>query len=233
MHRYRLACVLGTVLLGLSTGAVAQNAFTARPLHVRAGPDSAYPLVARLGPGAPVQVMGCLDDWSWCDVAFDDTRGWAYGPGLTYVYQGERVPLYSYAPGLGIPVVTFSLGTYWNSYYRGRPWYAQRSMWINRRIPHHRPPGPPPHARPPLRAEAGRPRPTAHPGPEVAQRPQSAERRRGEPAPGARAERASGERGNANIRSADRRGERPTTKSNARPEERGRPDQRKGALPPG
>jgi len=161
MRSSRLILFLGTLLIGASTVASAQNAFTARPLNVRAGPDRAYPLVAQLAPGTPVDVTGCLSDWSWCDVTFDGNRGWAYAPGLNYVYQGEQVPLYSYAPGFGIPVVTFSLGAYWDRYYRGRPWFGQRAMWLHRRLPpHRRPPGPPPRARLPLHVHAqqfGRP----------------------------------------------------------------------------
>ena len=159
MRSKQLICALGTLLIGVSTAAVAQNAFTSRPLNVRAGPDRAYPLVARVGPGTPVNVNGCLNDWSWCDVSFDGNRGWAYAPALNYVYQGQQVPLYSYAPALGIPVVTFSLGTYWNQYYRGRPWYGQRTMWMHRRLPEHRrPPGPAPQNRLPLHAQQfGRP----------------------------------------------------------------------------
>lgn len=156
MRRAFLVALCGLTLTAVSAGVHAQNAYTARPANVRAGPDRTYPLVVQLGPGSPVSVMGCLDDWSWCDVAFDDSRGWVYAPSLSYVYDGSRVPLYSYAPGLGIPVVTFSIGAYWGQYYRGRPWFGQLNQWEHRRIPHRRPPGPPPHAGPPPRGGPGR-----------------------------------------------------------------------------
>src|SRR5881396_590552 len=93
----RAAALLGAFLFAAALAANAQEAFTTRTVNVRAGPDTSYPTVAVLGPGAPVQVMGCLDDWSWCDVAFADNRGWVYSPYLSYVYQGYRVPFYSYA----------------------------------------------------------------------------------------------------------------------------------------
>jgi uncharacterized protein YraI len=224
MRSHGFICVLGTLLIGVSTTALAQNAITARPLHVRAGPDRAYPLVAQLDAGAPVDVMGCLNDWSWCDVAFDGTRGWAYGPGLTYVYQGQDVPLYAYAPGLGIPVVSFSLDAYWGQYYQGRPWYGQRTMWMHRRLPaHRRPPGPAPSAHlPPLHAQTAQRGPAEH-----------------APAGRTASEHASAEHGApANIRSADRRGEQPTSeksneKSKSQPNERQEPDRSKREPPPG
>jgi len=155
MHRRRVAHSLGVLLLAAFGVASAQNAFTSRPMNVRAGPNRAYPLVTQLGPGAPVDVHGCLSDWSWCDVSFGDNRGWIYSGGLSFVYQGERVPLYSYGPSLGLPIITFSLMSYWNDYYHGRPWYAQRNSWAHRSLPARmRPPGRP-HAGPPPRA--GRP----------------------------------------------------------------------------
>jgi len=146
MGRTRFAVIAGTVLLAASAALHAQNAYTTRIANLRAGPDGSYPLVGVIDAGAPVDVQGCLSDWSWCDVIFDDTRGWVYAPSLAYVYEGARVPFYSYAPTFGLPIITFSLGTYWDRYYRGRPWYEQRREWERRHIPHRRPPGPPPRA---------------------------------------------------------------------------------------
>ena len=156
MRRRLLVHSLGALLLASLGLASAQDAYTSRPMNVRAGPNREYPLVAQLDAGAPLDVHGCLDDWSWCDVSFEDNRGWIYAGGISFVYQGDRVPLYSYGPRLGLPVITFSLMTYWNSYYRGRPWYGQRDTWSHRSLPprtrpHGRPlagPLPAPHERP-------------------------------------------------------------------------------------
>ncbi len=63
------APLLGAFLFAAVVAAHAQEAFTRRTVNVRAGPDTSYPTVAPLGAGASVEVMGCLDDWSWCDVA--------------------------------------------------------------------------------------------------------------------------------------------------------------------
>jgi len=143
--------LLGGVLFTLAIAAKAENAVTTDSTSVRAGPDSAYPEVAELDPGTPVQVMGCLDDWSWCDVAFEDMRGWLYSPDITYEYEGGYVPFYAYAPAFGLPVVTFSIDTYWGHYYHDRPWYGQREEWVHRTIRHQRPSGPSPSHSPPPR----------------------------------------------------------------------------------
>lgn len=152
MPRVTVISSFGALLLAASGIASAQNAYTAKPMNVRAGPNRDYPLVAQLDAGTPLDVRGCLSDWSWCDVSFDDNRGWVYSGGVSFVYQGERVPLYSYAPSLGLAVITFSLGAYWDDYYRGRPWYSQREQWSHRRLPEHqRPPGRPHEGPPPMR----------------------------------------------------------------------------------
>jgi uncharacterized protein YraI len=155
-----LQILVGGAALAVSTVTFAQNAETTDSAGVYAGPDSSYPEVGQLDPGTPIQVMGCLNDWSWCDVAFQDNRGWVYSPDISYGYQGGYVPLYSYAPALGISVVSFSVDSYWGSYYRGRPWYGQRDQWVHKTINHRRPPGPAPVNRLPprevVRAEPAR-----------------------------------------------------------------------------
>jgi uncharacterized protein YraI len=131
MHR-NLISMLGALLLAASGIASAQNAYTSQPMDVHAGPDEGYPLVAQVDAGAPLDVHGCLDGYSWCDVSFEDTRGWMDADGISFVYNGDRVPLYSYGPRLGLPIITFSLGAYWGNYYRSRPFYAQRDTWAHR-----------------------------------------------------------------------------------------------------
>jgi uncharacterized protein YraI len=171
--------LFGVYLLALSAAAAAQNAVTTHPADVYAGPDDSYPMVGQLDADAPVQVMGCLDDWSWCDVAFGDNRGWLYAPDLVYDYEGGYVPFYTYAPSLGVPVVQFTIGNYWDRYYHGRPWYGQRDEWEHRELRHRRPEGPPPSAGPPPRsARVERPSHGAQPEPPL--RLGSAERPRRE-----------------------------------------------------
>ena len=138
-------------LLTLPGVAFAQSqAYTNSPVNLYAGPADDYPAVSQLPPGAPVTVMGCVSGYTWCDVAAPDLRGWVYAGSLSYPYQGSNVPILSYGTAIGLPIVTFSIGSYWGSYYRGRPWYNDQKRWA-----HHPPPppgrgGPPPgHGGPP------------------------------------------------------------------------------------
>jgi uncharacterized protein YraI len=182
MLRQRLLCVARVLLAAGCGTASAQMAFTTQPLSVFAGPSTGYPVVAQLPPGTHVRVMGCLSDWSWCDVLFAGNRGWAFAPQLSYNFQGSQGPLFSYAPRLGIPIVPFTLGSYWDRHYRGRPFYSDRDVWMHRRLPPHAGPWPPPHA-----GAWPRGGPPVRPGPPVFARPFNQPRfDPGRPPPGAR-----------------------------------------------
>jgi uncharacterized protein YraI len=152
-----------TSLLIVPAAAFAQvQAYTNTSVNLRAGPAPDYPVVSQLPPGAPVTMMGCINGYTWCDVALPNLRGWVYAGSLNYPYQGNPVPVLSYGSTIGLPIVTFSIGTYWGNYYRGRPWYRDQARWAHRPPPrpgHGRPPGPPPgHGRPP--PSHGRPPPS-------------------------------------------------------------------------
>jgi uncharacterized protein YraI len=126
------------------------QAYTNSPVNLYSGPADDYPAVSQLPGGVPVTVMGCVSGYTWCDVALPDLRGWVYAGNLSYPYQGSNVPILNYGTVIGLPIVTFSIGAYWGSYYRGRPWYNDQARWA-----HHQPPppgrgGPPPgHGGPP------------------------------------------------------------------------------------
>lgn len=171
MTSIRSSLLLAAFVCSLPAAALAQEAYTNRTANVRAGPDRSYPIVAQLPPGVGLQVIGCIDDYSWCDVVFDDNRGWVYAGSLVYPYQSGRVPILGYGAVIGLPIITFSIGSYWDRYYRGRPWYRNRSYWANR--------PPPRHYRVPQRFD----RPQVRPGPQPSDRRGSQRRDRVDRAP--------------------------------------------------
>lgn len=151
---------IGALALILPLAAAAQQAFTRGTVNLRAGPSGDYPLVARLGPGQPLDVIGCTSGYGWCDVVLPDGgRGWVWARSLDYAYQERRVPLATYGAVIGVPIISFAIGSYWASYYRDRPWYGERRWWGGRPPPPVAGWRPPPPARP-----AWQPRPW-QPGP--------------------------------------------------------------------
>lgn len=119
--------------LGLSLFAIAPafgaDGYVTGDVNLRAGPDTSYPSVVMLPAGAEVAIEGCVDGWSWCDVAVGNNRGWVAGNFLQEEYQGQRVLVPEYGVRIGIPVVSFAFGTYWDDNYRNRSWYGNREHW--------------------------------------------------------------------------------------------------------
>lgn len=127
------AMALAGALLLAAGPARAEPAFVTTRLNLQSGPGEEYPPVAFLEPGVQVEVIGCLQGYGWCDVSIGRDRGWVAGSYLQAAWQERRAPLVQVAPSLGLPVIGFSVGSYWERNYRDRPWYAERDRWGDRR----------------------------------------------------------------------------------------------------
>ncbi len=112
------------------------HGYTERATRLYSGPLREYPSVRYVGRGAKVRMHGCLRDWSWCDVTYRANRGWIAGDDLRISHDGRRR---SIAAEMGIGVISFSFGNYWDSYYRGREFYGQRNSWQTRYQTRYRP----------------------------------------------------------------------------------------------
>jgi uncharacterized protein YraI len=132
--------VLALATTLLPSVAQAQAAYTAREVHLRAGPAREYLSIAVLPAGFEISVQGCLGDYSWCDVIAGADRGWVYAANISYPYQNEYVPVINYGAIIGIAVIGFIISDYWPQYYRDRPWYTDHYPPPPRR---YRPPSPP------------------------------------------------------------------------------------------
>jgi uncharacterized protein YraI len=160
--RWRIAAAL---LLPLS--AWAQFAVTTQAVNVRAGPDRGFPLVTWLPAGTAVNVWGCIQGWRWCDVGTGFNRGWVYARFLSMTHRNQPTVIINGGPWLGVPIVSFSVGSYWGLHYQNRPWWDQRNDWA--RQPHPPmwgpPPMGPPGMRPPSRPPVWQPPPPPRPSP--------------------------------------------------------------------
>lgn len=125
--------LLSRTVLSLSilvtVSAYAARGYITEDAYIYAGPDTGYPSVAMLGAGNEVVIEGCVNGWSWCDVATGDSRGWVQGYFLQDEYNGERVMVPQYGVQSGIPIISFVFGSYWDNHYRNRPWYSERTRW--------------------------------------------------------------------------------------------------------
>jgi uncharacterized protein YraI len=166
----RLALLAILIVAGWAGAASAQQfiGYATVNANLRAGPDVGYPRVSAVPSGAQLQIFGCLDSWSWCDVQWGPERGWMSAGLIASDFGGSRVIVYDNGPRLGLPFVTFALDVYWRNYYGQRSWYRDRGRWDHYRPPYRpaRPPGyrPPQRPRPPVhRPPTHRPTPTRPP----------------------------------------------------------------------
>lgn len=97
------------------------NGYPVTNVNLRGGPGTYYPVIVVVPSRAPITILGCLGDYTWCDVLFDDNRGWMRSIYLKGWYQGHYYALRDYAPRLGYRVVSFDIDPYWDSHYRDRP----------------------------------------------------------------------------------------------------------------
>ena len=157
MKFLRVLGVLTVLLAGAPAISYAQFAYTAKNVHLRAGPAVDYPMVAILPAGVSISVEGCLSDYRWCDVVAGPDRGWVYAGNIVYPYQGANVPVLTYGAVIGLGILAFSVANYWDNHYRGRPWYSQRQVWIDRPRPGFGPGGQRPPQGPVVRPGGQRP----------------------------------------------------------------------------
>lgn len=125
----------GAALMGAFVApclAAAANAYTTGNVSSRAGPSVNFPRVATLPAGVAVTIHGCVRNLRWCDTSWRGQRGWVSGRYLEYLYDDRRVIVQDYGGMIGLPIISFQFGNYWDSYYSDRPWYRDRPRWRER-----------------------------------------------------------------------------------------------------
>lgn len=131
-NHLKVLCLLSAIITVPTLAWSQQLAYASRDVNMRAGPSTDYPVVATVGAGTSMTIYGCLRDYKWCDVVVGRSRGWVYSGNIVYPYLGRNVPVLSYGSSIGLGIVTFSIGNYWDNYYTDYPWYSQRQNWDNR-----------------------------------------------------------------------------------------------------
>lgn len=126
-----LAGLAFTAVVCSATSALAAAGYVARTANLRAGPGTEYPVVAQIRRGTSLDINGCIENWNWCDVDAGPYRGWMRGDIVQAIYHKRRVEIIQAAPVIGIPVITFNIGPYWDTHYRSRPFYRDRARWVH------------------------------------------------------------------------------------------------------
>ena len=100
-----LAALMGAALV--SSPALAVTAFSPTGnLNVRSGPGFQYQVMNQISANVPVEITGCVSDYSWCSVALPGgATGWASAPYLVIKAAGQAKNMSVVGAQLGIPVV--------------------------------------------------------------------------------------------------------------------------------
>ena len=130
MKRLLAATLAVSGVLALTAGAdAASRAFTTTDVNLRAGPSTSYPAVDVVGAGDRVRVFGCLSTRSWCDVGYSGIRGWMSSNYLVEDYKVRRYTGPRVVDEIDAPIISFSVGSYWDNHYRGRGFYRDRARY--------------------------------------------------------------------------------------------------------
>ena len=121
--------MLAMALAACMPAVAAETATITSSVNVRSGPDRSLPTVTWLMGGTRVSVVGCVANWSWCDVIAGRDRGWVYSRYLSMPFQGTAVAIADGGPKLGLPAIDFDLGPYWDEHYPRRLFFPQKANW--------------------------------------------------------------------------------------------------------
>ena len=126
-NRIKAAGLAVLLTLGLTSVATAAAGYVTADVNLRAGPSTGYPVVVTLPAGDDVEIFGCLSGYSWCDIDWNGYRGWVSSLYLESIYEDRRVEIIYAAP----PIISFTFYDYWDTYYRGRPFYRYRDRYYD------------------------------------------------------------------------------------------------------
>jgi uncharacterized protein YraI len=125
----RTGILIAAAMLLLPSAALAAPGMVTTNVSLRAGPGDGFPVVDRIPGGSHVNIHGCLKGDAWCDVSWSDDRGWVSSDELQWLYRNNYVYLSDYYNDIDVPVVPFVIGSYWSSYYAGRPFFHRRAYF--------------------------------------------------------------------------------------------------------
>jgi uncharacterized protein YraI len=135
-HKLSFALLMGFALLPVTgfaqittvttetvtTAPLTESGFINQDVELYSGPDYTYPEVALMPAQESMVIYGCVEGYSWCDVSSAGIRGWVPGDNL-YLHPYEQSIIH-YGPHLTVlPIVVFNRDTYWDHWYRSRPFY--------------------------------------------------------------------------------------------------------------
>jgi uncharacterized protein YraI len=77
--QHKIVLAAATAALLLTGPAYAQSMATASSdLNIRSGPGSDYAVIDVMAASSEAELIGCMEDGSWCQVSYNGVEGWVY-----------------------------------------------------------------------------------------------------------------------------------------------------------
>jgi len=96
--------------IGLASAAYASPGRSTNDVNMRTGPSTKYHVVRVVPAGAGVQINGCLQGRTWCDVSYGGHRGWVSSRYLQHTaYRTGPRQVYNSGSDVLLPYVAFQI----------------------------------------------------------------------------------------------------------------------------
>jgi uncharacterized protein YraI len=118
-----LAATMVCLNAATTAASAATPAVATANVNLRAGPSTHFPVVRVVPAGASLVTFGCVNGYTWCDVAFAGNRGWLAARYVRLAAPGVIVSPAA-AVAVGIPLIGFSRA-YWRTHYPASPWVGR------------------------------------------------------------------------------------------------------------
>lgn len=115
--------------LALPGYAVAQTATSTADVNMRAGPGTRFPVVTTIPENRDVTLLGCEQNFNWCDVSWANNRGWVFADYLDVRWRGMERSVSEVGPRIELPIIGFTVGDYWGRHYAQQPWFDEQARW--------------------------------------------------------------------------------------------------------
>lgn len=105
--KLRTSLLAAAATLAIASPAFAISGTANVDLPLRSGPGPMHTIIGNVDRNATVEVEGCVETGTWCQVAVNGQRGWVWGANITAQRGGQTMIITEQRQQLQVPVVTY------------------------------------------------------------------------------------------------------------------------------
>ncbi len=105
--KLRTSVLAAAATLAMASPAFAISGTANADLPLRSGPGPMHNIIGTVDRNTIVEVEGCVETGTWCQVNANGHRGWVWGANVTAQQGGQTVVVTQQRQALQVPVVTY------------------------------------------------------------------------------------------------------------------------------